>query len=130
MPIGPDVAGSRTRTSSSPGARLCSRFGSVFGPTNSSAIGIVRVDSPETSTRASSASRAQASVDGWTMKLGPPPRIAWYLFSPVIARQALPPFFRQFRSALRKYQQRGRCSRLPPRVARLRMPGVAAEPAA
>ena len=40
---------------------------------------------------------------------GPSPKIAWYWFSPSTAKQREPPFFRQWNSSLRKYQQRGRC---------------------
>ena len=42
------------------------------------------------------------------MKLGPPPKIAWNWFSPVIEKQVFPPFLKQTNSSLRKYQHRGR----------------------
>ena len=50
-----------------------------------------------------------ARLDGWTMWHGPSPKMAWYWFSPSTAKQREPPFFRQWNSSLRKYQQRGRC---------------------
>ena len=55
---------------------------------------------------------------------GPSPKMAWYWFSPSTAKQREPPFFRQWNSSLRKYQQRGRCMMLPPTVAMLRICGV------
>ena len=55
---------------------------------------------------------------------GPSPKIAWNWFSPSTAKQREPPFLRQLNSSLRKYQQRGRCTMLPPTVPMLRICGV------
>ena len=71
-----------------------------------------------------------ARLDGWTMWHGPSPKMAWYWFSPSTAKQREPPFFRQLNSSLRKYQQRGRCIRLPPTVPMLRICGVPTSSAA
>ena len=60
----------------------------------------------------------------------PSPKIAWNWFSPSTAKQRGPPFLRQGNSSLRKYQQRGRCMRLPPTVPTLRICGVPTSPAA
>ena len=71
---------------------------------------------------ASSATSAGAVSDGCTMKLGPPPKIAWNWFSPVTEKQVLPPFLKHG-NPLRKYQHHGRWQTLPgqrPDVADLR----------
>ena len=58
------------------------------------------------------------------------PNTAWYWFSPAKAKQWSPPLRAQWCAAERKYQQRGRCSRLPPSVATWRICGLAELPAA
>src|SRR5437879_6431640 len=84
--------------------------------------GMIRLPSPPTTeTLPPRAIRIGARSEGCTMYDGPPPRIAWYLFSPVAAKHSEPPFLRQTASSRRKYQQRGRWQRLPPTVPRLRI---------
>src|SRR3954465_12256159 len=56
--------------------------------------------------------------------------MAWLRLSPSRAGHSSPPLSQQSMRELRKYQQRGRCRRLPPSVARLRICSVAASEAA
>ena len=79
---------------------------------------------------APSATSAVATPLGCTMAHRSLPNTACSWFSPSIAKHSVPPFFRQWNSSLRKYGQRGLCARLPPSVARLRICGVPAQPAA
>src|ERR1700721_2307213 len=84
------------------------------------------------STSAFIASKGTAVEEGCTIAQVPLFMMAWYWFSPACAWQSSldPFFFLQSKSLERKYQQRGRCMMLPPRVAILRPWGVRGGPAA
>src|ERR1700694_3571738 len=73
-----------------------------------------------TCTRASSAASATAGSLGCGAWQGPVPKIARYSLSPATAGQPRPPVLWQG-TFCRKYQQRMRWQRLPPRVAMLRI---------
>ncbi len=106
-------------------SRIVSLVTLVAGPTKNEESGTTRLcPGPETRTLAPSAMSAGAVSDGWTMTQAPPPKMAWFWFSPPTAKQWSPPFRAQWKSP-RKYQQRGRWQRLPPIVPWFRSCGLA-----
>src|SRR5882757_2843644 len=112
------------------GARTFSCSAFCLGSTKKSAALTVRSpDGAAMRNVALSATSAGAVSEGCTMKLGPPPKMAWNSFSPLIEKHVLPPALKHGKP-FRKYQHQGRWHTFPASVPALRICGVATLPAA